>query len=125
VHDVLVGETAIWWTTINGDVTVSQVAVTSTPKVARPVPATAVLTSQRPVFLADAIGPMTEIRGTVTNTGTTEGNLSIELQANTGEVGSASAFEVPVGQTVPWVTTADGTGTFRIVRITTSPPPIT
>src|SRR5262245_55714645 len=42
VHDVLVGQTAIWWTTIEGDVTVSQVAVTSTAKVAGRVPATAV-----------------------------------------------------------------------------------
>jgi hypothetical protein len=100
-------------------------AATSTPKVAGPVSATAVITSQETKLFADASGPMTEIRGTVTNTGSTAGRFSIEFQANTGEVGFAPGTDVPAGQTVPFVGIGDGTGTFRIVRITTAPPPVT
>jgi hypothetical protein len=128
VLDVLVGQTAIWTATFDGDVTVAELGVTSTPHVVGPVPALAVITSQKVTLYADAPGPMTEIRGTVTNTGTTVGNFSIELQANTGEVAAAQALGVSAGQTVPWATAALGTGTSRIVRITTyhphpTPPP--
>jgi hypothetical protein len=125
VLDVLVGQTAIWSARLTGDVEVAQVRVTSSAKVVGPVAAVAVITSQQLAFYADAPGPITEIRGMVTNTGSTSGSFSIEFQANTGEVGSAQGLEVPAGQTVPWVTVALGTGTFGIVRITTYHPPLT
>jgi hypothetical protein len=125
VLDVLVGETAIWSASLTGDVEVAQVRVSSTAKSAGPVPAVAVITAQQIAFYADAPGPMTEVRGTVTNTGSSPGDFSIELQANTGEVGAAQVLDVPAGQTVPWSTAVLGTGTVRIVRITTYhlPPP--
>ena len=98
--------------------------MTSSAKIVGPVPAVAVITSQQLAFYADAPGPTTEIRGTVTNTGSTSGNFSIEFQANTGEVGSAQGLEVPAGQ-IRGVTIALGTGTFQIVRITIYHPPPT
>ena len=47
VADVLVGETAIWSAGFTGDVTISQVRVTSSAKIASSVPAVAAITSQR------------------------------------------------------------------------------
>jgi hypothetical protein len=128
VLDVLVGETGIWSTTLDGDVEVSQVRVSASTKIVGPVPAVAVITSQQVGAYADAPARLYDIRGTVTNTGTTAGRFSIELQSNTGAVGATSAIEVPAGQTVPWNTVVLATGTYRILRITTyhphpTPPP--
>ena len=74
--------------------------------------------------MADFDAPLgTTVQGTLTNTGTTTGNFAVELQANTGEVGIASALVVPPGQTAQWAAVFHGAVTARILRITTAPPP--
>ena len=116
--DVLVGQTAIWWGDFTGDVTVAQVKVTSSPKMASSVPAVAVITSQLPTFVPDAPGPVILLDGTVTNSGTTTGSFTIEFQMSSGQVGRTSVPDVPPGQTVPWRTYVFGTIPARILRIT-------
>jgi hypothetical protein len=121
--NVLVGETAVWWVILDGDVTVAQVGVTSSPKVVRHIAAHAVITSQRTSMLADFDAPLaTTVLGTLTNTGDPSGNFTVELQANTGEVGTAVVLGVPVGKTASWVAVFHGSVTARIIRITTSEP---
>jgi hypothetical protein len=123
VTDVLPGETGIWSVFFTGDVTVAQTRVAASEKMAAPVDAVAVITSQHPVLAVDAPGPVTEVEGAVTNTGATVGAFSIELQATSGEVCSTSEVDVPPAQTVPWSAFCLGTGTFRILRTTTYVPP--
>jgi hypothetical protein len=122
-RNVLVGETAVWWVFLDGDVTVAQDGVTSSPRVVSPVAANAVITSQRTSMLADFDAPLaTTVQGTLTNTGVTSGSFTVELQANSGEVGTALASGVSAGQTVPWAAVFHGSVTARIIRITTSEP---
>ena len=121
--NVLVGETAVWWVVLDGDVTVSQVGVISSSKNVSPVSAAAVITSQRTSIVFDFDAPLaTTVQGTLTNTGATTGNFAVELQANTGEVGTASALEVPPGQTAQWAALFHGAVTAGILRTTTAPP---
>jgi len=123
VTNVLPGETAIWSVSFTGDVTVTQTRVAAADKMAALVPAAAVITSQQPALVFDAPGPITEVKGTITNAGTPVGEFSIELQATTGEVCATSIAGEPPGQTVAWSAFCLGTGTFRILRTTTATPP--
>jgi len=121
--DVLAGQTATWTTLLVGLVTVAGVEVTSTPAVAAPVPAVAMITSQRRVMYLDD-GWRTEVRGTVTNTGTTMTYFWIELQATNGEVATAEpgvsygVSGVLPGDTVEWATLVSDNTTARIIRVT-------
>ena len=119
VLDVLVGQTAVWSVTLVGsDLTLSQAGVTSTQKVVSPVSAVASITGQRP----GDFPPHIQLQGTLTNTGSSIGTFSIEIQSSSGAVSWASASAAP-GQTVEWLTILFGTGTARIIRTTTLHPP--
>ena len=57
------------------------------------------ITSQSTSVIPSFDAPLaTTAQGSLTNTGTTTGNFAVELQADTGEVGIASALVVPPGQ---------------------------
>jgi len=119
VTDVLVGQTAIWVVNIpNSEPTISQSAVTSSPKAVGPVSTVTTITLQRPYFGT----VLTWVEGTLTNTGSSVGDFAIELQANSGAVTAAWVFDVQPGQTIEWHTTFLGQGTARILRTTTLHP---
>jgi hypothetical protein len=90
----------------------------SSPKLVGPVSAVANIASQR----SGSFPPVTVVQGTVTNTGGSVGSFTIELQADTGAVTTASAYDVQPGQTMEWATIFPGHGTARILRTTTLRP---
>ena len=57
--NVLIGQTAVWRVTLDGDVTVAQAGVTSSAKNVGPVAALAVITSERTATLMDSDAPST------------------------------------------------------------------
>ena len=120
--DVLAGQTAIWSTAFADQVTVSETGVTSSSSSDDgPVPAAAMITSQEHKGLID-FGDGTEVKGTVTNTGTAPGSFVVELQANTGEVTFGTRSDVAAGQTGTWLTIFHGAAIARIIRITAATP---
>jgi hypothetical protein len=120
VEDVLVGQTALWWTKFPPGVTIFQAGTTASPTVAAPVPAVAAITSQEPAaWVMSYIPNGTWVRGTVTNTGMLAACFVIELQASSGEVGMAFYYgTVRPGETVPWQTGFHGRVVARILRTT-------
>jgi hypothetical protein len=118
-NSVLPGQTAVWVSRFLGDVTPADVKVTwETGYYNGPTPAVAAVTSVTPTQRPD-IGAATEIKGTVTNTGMTAGNFSVELQASNGQVSWGAVANVPGQASATWTSVFYGSvTTVRIVRIT-------
>jgi hypothetical protein len=84
--NVLPGQSAIWSTTLNGQVGARLVRVTASTVEVPWVYGTAAITSVGP----SASGGSTDVSGTVTNTGSATASYAVELKASSGEVGTAA-----------------------------------
>ena len=114
VLDVHQGQIAGWTAFFKGRVTVGVLRVQLSDAFnPAPVRASAKVTFRNVDF------GMTEIDGTVTNLGKATSNFEIELEAASGEVGSAAALDVLPGQTALWSAFFDGDVTVGILRVTT------
>lgn len=118
-YNVRPAETAVWISRFVGDVTVADVQVTAeTGDYLGPVAAAAAITLVEPTQRSD-IGAATEVKGTLTNTGTSPASFSVELQANNGQVSLAGVNDLAGGTSATWTAIFYGTvTTARILRVT-------
>ena len=112
--DVLAGQTAGFFDELHGNVAkVSIVRTTTTESKAVPVHAVVTVTGY------DNSDPtMTEISGTIKNTGTTKMTLVAEMQFSDKRVDQVGADDVLPGQTATWTDVIDGHVTVaRVLRV--------